>query len=375
MRRIFAAFIGVSLLSCSALAQLDRAGGEGVAASADDRPRIHVRFGGGTVGQYVELVRSQAKGANIVLSDDAAAFPCPAVDLTNVTVGTALATIQFVCEGPTASWTVRPIALSNAQADADADNFAVMVFPRDGGKLVPPKRRVQIYSIVDLLNGVQGGGGLARDHVLSALEAAIEVEGGPTPEVRFHSDSGLVIVGGTIEQLEAVSEVLDRLRDDTRQRRGEAMAQAEKHAEAMHRVRMSELEVARQEQFARSLQEQLDRMEALVGEGAVSAEEVAQLRQQCEMARLEVARAQAELEFAIGRSRHALGTIDAPVLLSQVGAWLRERAEAANVAVRQAGSGPEADRAKANRERAAEALSQLEALSRTLRDLLEAEGG
>jgi hypothetical protein len=66
-----------------------------------------------------------------------------------------------------------------------------------------------VLSVADLMTS-----GLGSDAVLSAIEMALEVDGGHEHvDVRFHKETGILVGRGGNEQLDVLSQVVARLRE------------------------------------------------------------------------------------------------------------------------------------------------------------------
>lgn len=293
--------------------------------------RIDVDFAGGTVAEYVDLIRVQVKGnANIVLSPEAGARRLPALRLTRVAPETALAAITYLDDEPDVHWFISPITIEGMLQQGPANDFAVRLLgPRTQPNRALEERTVQVFSIGSLFaKGPPGQPALEQDHVLSAVETALEMQGGPEADLRLHSDSGLLILSGTKRQIGAIDEVLAHLRSDLGERRKEIDESRRRAEDALLRARLSEINVNRAEILLRTFESELARAQQLVAEGAASQTEIARLEAEHERARLDVVRAGLEAEHARSNADRLVSAMDVSALIADATRAIEARMKA-----------------------------------------------
>jgi hypothetical protein len=192
----------------------------------DVGPIVTVDFPGGTVGQYIDSIRrASSNSANIVLPPRAAKVTMPAVSLKGVTLLDALNAIVAVADIPTdEDWMVRPLATLGMGGVAmypgeSMPGFALLTQSRmgrgvpgvlpGGPTALPVSARTEVFSVRDLLDS-----GLKPDAVLTSLDTAMRMDQrAEAPDVKFHEESGLLILRASAEQLDAARQVVLRLQE------------------------------------------------------------------------------------------------------------------------------------------------------------------
>ncbi len=191
--------------------------------AATPRPKppaitVSVSFAGGTLGQFVDLLRHQEPKANILVAPPALEAVLPRLELNGAGIEQAL---EAACSVAESAWLVRVKEFSGGGAPV----FSILVAERQS----PPRSsspaaggRTQVCSLVQLTNDADKGIGIKVETVLSAIEAATEGQ----LTLRFHRDSGLLIVRGADEQILVAREVLSELENDVKRKRSEALRKA-----------------------------------------------------------------------------------------------------------------------------------------------------
>ncbi len=183
---------------------------------------ISFEFPGGTLTQYAAFVQEAAGGnLNVVLDEKADEVSVPAVSLKNVSVPTALALIESsVKDGAKVNVeTVR-------QGREGSEVYVVRVIkvvskpaaPAELEAPAPPAKIFQVFALKTLLKAHADGQKivtpLACEAVLTAIDTALAIQAPDAkekPVIKYHPESGLLLVRGTEEQLGAVSQVLEQL--------------------------------------------------------------------------------------------------------------------------------------------------------------------
>jgi hypothetical protein len=186
-------------------------------------PTLSIDFPGGTVGQYVEALRhGSSQPVNIVLPPRAAKVPMPPVSLKAVTLVDAINAVIAIADIPAdEDWGVRPLAtlsgiISNGPSGESVPGYAIMVQQR-GTRVMPggpqfaggggAASRTEVYAVRDLLDS-----GMKPEAVLTAIDTALRMDQRTEPpDVKFHEESGLLILRATSDQLEAARQVVTRL--------------------------------------------------------------------------------------------------------------------------------------------------------------------
>lgn len=312
--RFFATTAAVLLIlgagSMPAAAQV-QPGGDG-GRPAHPEGLISVQFGGGTVADYVNLLRGAMKPqpSNIALSESAAGAVLPQVQLDAVTLGTALEAIQFIAPtGTGEQWVIQP--LTNGD---EPPAFAVTLVRNRPMGMEPAvtsnvpaadqDRILQVFSIKELIDPSIPGG-LTSETVLSAVEVALRMAGEgskQTPaEVKFHPDSGLIILEAPPQQVGAIEGLLQRMRSDAERQQDRAERRAKQRLDNEMALRIAAAKVQNsqaREEFARQA---LDKMTQLHQSGNVSDDDVRKAQMDLVNADSDFQITSAELETAKAR--------------------------------------------------------------------------
>lgn len=187
---------------------------------------VSLTFGGGTLAEFVARVRACDSRVNIVLSTDAARAEVPPIELHGAGLDQV---VQAVAASATAEFTV----VAREYRGGGELVYTLVAAPVSPGAPMPrrvdPNERVvtQVFSLNALTDvakdGNATGTGFAAPAILSAVETAIEASApgvaGVVPLLRYHPDSGLLIVRATREQIEIAKDVLVNLENDVSRRR------------------------------------------------------------------------------------------------------------------------------------------------------------
>lgn len=253
----------------------------------DPGPRLDIDFPGGTVADYLKAVQKAATeagsdGANVVPFTDLSKRSMPPVRLKSVEFATAMNLLANVAwkDENAHNWRLRP----DWMGDAVAVNAEQLSFGRMEGD------SSAVWSIERFQPLVPA------EDVLSAIEAALSTIGGD-PTVRYHPETGLVIVRGAGEHLNAVAIVLDGLEGtvDSRRYALEMRGQVEMalldvgKAETRWRLRQREAEVA---------QRRLDELKQMVDKGLAPANEYLDHELAFHRAQAEVSEGEADVRRA-----------------------------------------------------------------------------
>jgi hypothetical protein len=232
-------FLPLLMLASLAVAQepTDTQRQEAVRTGKPALPYIAVTlaFPGGTLGEFVGQIRAAEPVANIVLAPAAAAARLPAIDLRGAGLDQALESACAVAQsdvlirvkdfrGPgqavyTITATEPTIAVASGRPGPSGPSgpSGPVTTMLAGAR----RETTEVHSLNRLLDP-KDGTGFAATTVLSAIEAAVGVDG-QLAALRFHKESGLLIFRGTAEQVSTVRDVLGSLERDVQDRR-KAMA-------------------------------------------------------------------------------------------------------------------------------------------------------
>ncbi len=277
---------------------------------------VTVDFPGGTVGQYVQLLK-QASGrnaVNVVMSRAATEVQIGTISMREVSLYTALSAVQTAA-GRDSIWHVTPLtALKGSVAEAyaleyaSAQNSRTMSSSGDSG--------IKVFSIRNLIDPMPGdppGVRLTKtpEVVLTAVRAALDLtgdRGGEAAEMKFHEDSGLLIIHGNNEQVGSVSQTLSEMETDVRKRRDAArsnMAPGVDIVELQTQVKKLEVMMGQRQRDLERMQAAAERAKTLLTAGQMSQGDYAEVagkldeaRSQVELGAIDLERAKAAYEEA-----------------------------------------------------------------------------
>lgn len=199
--------------------------------AADDAASVTMAFAGGTLAAFCDQLRSLEFRPNIVVAPLAAEAKLPAIQLRAAGLEEALAAACAVAVSDV------PIGLKGFHGAGEPVFTILATLPKaaapaasatespGGGAAAAPRRApTQVYSLNTLLAGWEGVA-LPVETVLMALEVALDLEPAQelhkkglvparTATLRFHKDSGLLIVRGNPDQLALAQETLACLEAD-----------------------------------------------------------------------------------------------------------------------------------------------------------------
>lgn len=305
VRRIMRlALLGLTIATTPVLAQ---AGDPRPGPSQSAIPTVSVEFAGGTVGEYVASLKKAAgpgTPVNAILSDSASRMALAPISLKSVSVETALQAIEAAAGSADGVWLIG--AIGQVMPDVlggVAQAFSVDFRPNER-MARGMSRRLVVYSM-DEVTGAQGG--VTPEVVLTAIESTLAMQTDPATkaELKYHKESGLLIVRGMAQDVEAVAQVLDRLGDDIRRRTRDASRA--KSADillrgnvqrAEIRVRVTREEVARAEQHLNETRAHVERGTASSAELRDAEGAVSHARAEFEMAMVELDQAQGQAQAA-----------------------------------------------------------------------------
>ncbi len=237
-----------------------------------NRQIITIDFPGGTLRQYIQALRaaSEPNPINVVASSSAMQTPVGEINLEKVDAKTAVSALR---------WAVEPFG--SVSVDEMESSFGVAVGMPSRAKVRAPE--TEVLSMRDLTTPMPGdplGQSLTvgPDVVLTAARTAMMSDNGDAPDLKYHADSGLLIIRGGEGQINAAKSVLDRMRSDLMNRRA-AAREADRPQDRQLKIEVEVL--AQKEQFVR---DQLSRlaveMDNSNSEAAAAAERGSQVEQQ-----------------------------------------------------------------------------------------------
>ncbi len=183
----------------------------GQSADREQAPAVatlDLEFLGGTALDYVNAIRKAEPSANIVVLGDLARFSMAAVKLKDVDVWSALRVLDQLPADQ--GNIVAKVRLENVVDNPESPPvLAVTAEIKDRGPN-PGMMQTTVISMADVL-----GDNLKPTDALAAIETALGLITEPSApaQIKFHTETGLLIARGTPEQIESIRQVISQLRE------------------------------------------------------------------------------------------------------------------------------------------------------------------
>lgn len=276
---------------------------------------LSLTFNGGPIGDYILAVRKAAgrTPVNVVYKHNADRIGLPPLEISMVTLQTAVQMLEWVHDPmPTGSeFDIERIAM-----DGGEPVFVLSV--RAGFKgpaMVPPT--TSVFSIRSIIEAAPTDPAdtpvtLSPSVVLSALESILSVQaedGAAAPVLKFHADSGLVVVKALPEQVTLVSRAIATMQEDIAHRR-QMFGNVDLDAIQTERNKAA-INLQRAAEGLSTAQENLKRLEQLHAAGNVGEQELLAARSGARQMELTLQSAQAELDLYEKRLARLKGTAKA----------------------------------------------------------------
>ncbi|HZW10118.1 MAG TPA: hypothetical protein VFF69_09470 [Phycisphaerales bacterium] len=192
-------------------------------------PAVSLDFPGGSLRDYVESLKAAADPelTNILVRGDADAIEVSATELRDVSLWTALRLVSGDYRYPEDDAYRYGVEATNLSEGA-GDTPAFLVEVRKQGPFheprTPDSEDMLVLSIKELTTPLPGDPPevvVPAETILTAVETATGVAGGDDvrAELRFHPESGLLIMAGPDRALRAANEVFHRMQQDIETRR------------------------------------------------------------------------------------------------------------------------------------------------------------
>lgn len=226
--------------------------------------KVSLEFKGGTLDEYVRALRAAAgeSPVNVLYSREVGDIEVPPVALKDASIYGALHSLTRIASAPEEAALV---------VNVEAGVISISLFQQGGNRLSHQRREMErqdlrVMSIRDLLESTdpqaKDGTTLPADTVLTAVTQALELM--PTsdqqaPTVKYHKESGLLLVVGRSDQNNIVSQTLAAMRSDlqarkeqsNRVREAESIRERDKQIEEQRVMKaQAELAVATRKVFA-----------------------------------------------------------------------------------------------------------------------------
>jgi hypothetical protein len=174
---------------------------------------VTMAFAGGTLAQFVAAVRAVEPNANIVMATRAAEALVPRMELRGAGLEQALESACMIAEGPV------EVRVKDS-GGAGQPVYTIQASERRQPKVAGAPAEAEVVQRVFTLNQLTMPRGfglgiepLGVETILSAVELVTTADG-KAPLLRFHKDSGLLLVRGTVEQVSNASEALAVMAND-----------------------------------------------------------------------------------------------------------------------------------------------------------------
>ena len=155
---------------------------------------VSLQFSGGSVAEYVAELRTEAPAFNVVVTNDAANLPLPAIELQNVSALAAFNCIELAGTGELV-----------VEGEMDEEIFFVR-------RNVSTRPRVAVSNVQRLLQD------RGEEDLLSAIEIGLRMFQGtevrPDVELKLHRETGLLFSKGTDEEIELIEEIVRAMDGD-----------------------------------------------------------------------------------------------------------------------------------------------------------------
>lgn len=273
---------------------------EGQGARPAPAGTLSVDFKGGPLKDYVVSLRSAAKDlpVNIVVSGETDA-PVPPVTLKGVSVQAAVVLLEHL-EIPHYDVSVSAAPDGGAAPVFVVRTRVVQPFARhDGG--APD---LAVFSLRSLLQTAPGTPDLPvtrtdASSLLTAVETALTMGGaGEKAEMKFHPETGVLVVRGTVEQTAAVQRLLGEVNGDLQRFRSGATDARVREAQLQAEVRRSQVDMGAAEAEVEFAMKELEQAERLVADGHTSATDLSRAALNVEQKKAGVQRARIQFETA-----------------------------------------------------------------------------
>jgi len=201
----FTAALTLSLVSLPAtFAHVDESSGSASDTSTlfRETPKIdRFIFEGGSVVEYVELIREKMPQANFVLMPGAESFAMPPMELRNITLGEAAELISRISASP------NNFSSINTRRVGEIYAIQVNINQPSRPQMRPPVPLV--VSIADVVND-----DMTAEDVLTSIETSLNVFGDTYPQAKllYHEATKMLVARGHTQQVEQIQAVISQLR-------------------------------------------------------------------------------------------------------------------------------------------------------------------
>lgn len=312
-----AALCGLSPLATPVLAQ----SASPVEITERQPPVVTIDFKGGTVAEYVAALRKAAgeEPVNVVLSKEAADVALTGISLRMVSLDNAVQAIEPAAGSIDGAFSIRrikPLVATNSGASAVyAVDYQKRFRPIQPGTDRPVgDPEIQVFSLKPLIEPSPEDGPARvtenAETVLTAIQTALDLETSPNvprADVKYHRESGLLIVRAIGGQLRAVDACLERMRDDVNRRRASIRVSPEDLIERKANIARAEFGVQQSKIQVDIAAKILNQLQAMRDAGNVGEGEITKAEAELQKNHTQLAMAEAE----VNRARELLAVTEA----------------------------------------------------------------
>lgn len=194
-------------LVAQAVAQED--GGNDQSQSGNNDLRfVDIKFEGGTVNDYVELIRKLDPTIRILCAESAAETSVPPIKIKAIPVSTAVNALSMVSRN-----TFRPIIV-DAEIFEDQNREAGYIYTIDlDYPIEKVKTNATVVSAKTALRrlGTDNPEEKLQQTIEAGLSTVFDKKDGPIVVVKLHQETGLLFVKGRGDQVQFVLEIINQL--------------------------------------------------------------------------------------------------------------------------------------------------------------------
>ncbi|GJQ31097.1 MAG: hypothetical protein HBSAPP03_29810 [Phycisphaerae bacterium] len=313
-------------------------------------PILTVDFQGGTVAEYVAALRAATgkEPVNVILSREAAAVTLAGISLRSVSLDVAIQAVEPAAGAAQGRFAIRRITPLARSASGGAPVYSVDYKANEpplpiSGRTTPSTGMTPMSSeelaVFSLRDVTEGDGAVRTETVLTAVQAALELSAAADaspPELKYHQDSGLLIVRGSNRQRSAVAESIAAMKKDLERRRRDQREHAVAPEELIERKMMlaqAEAELAARQADMNLAEKLLSQTRELAAAGSAPQRELVEAEATLAKRRAGMMAAMHEIEksrqlLALAERRAASAMMGGPVV-ADLAAWPKEHVERA----------------------------------------------